>query len=72
MQYDVRGMMQGSFGFPGGIRDQIASPFDQVLAAALASPMVQYRIDLVLLFTIDDVRQWSVTISSRRVKVGVE
>jgi hypothetical protein len=50
----------------------IASPFDQVLVAALASLMVQYHFDLILLFTIDDIRQWPVTVNSCRVKVGVE
>jgi hypothetical protein len=72
MQYDVGGMTQGNFGFPGGIRDQIALPFDQILAAMLASLMVQYRINLVLLFTVDDVRQWSVIVSSHWMKVSVE
>jgi hypothetical protein len=40
--------------------------------AALASPMVQYHLNLVLLFTVDDIRQWSVTVNSHQVKVSVE
>jgi hypothetical protein len=38
----------------------------------LASLMVQYCFNIVLLFTVDDIRQWPVTINSHRVKVGVE
>jgi hypothetical protein len=32
----------------------IALPFDQVLEAVVAHPAVQYRLDLVLIFTVDE------------------
>jgi hypothetical protein len=50
----------------------VASPFDQVLGVVLASLMVQYHLDLILLFTVDDIRQWSGIVDSHGVKVSVE